>query len=139
MALGAVLDFRDDHFLFNRVFDIDQNTLFMSLWLNVRKIGAATVSDFSSGDFLDSSRLEVFARHRVLCRARVTIFFGGLLGLDLAGLRWRDAGIRAGLFGKIFGETGNQDSQQKAIRNATQGSTFLLRSSLAWFYKQAFR
>ena len=44
-------------------------------------------ADFGSGDFLDSSRLEVFARHRVLCRARVTILFGGLLGLNLAGLR----------------------------------------------------
>ena len=29
VALGAVLDFRDDLYLFNRVFDIAQNTLFM--------------------------------------------------------------------------------------------------------------
>ena len=34
-ALGAILDFRDDLHLFNRVFDIDQNTLFASRWFDI--------------------------------------------------------------------------------------------------------
>ena len=34
-ALGAVLDFRDDLQLFNRVFDIELDTLFTSRWFNV--------------------------------------------------------------------------------------------------------
>ena len=58
------------------------------------------LSQTYSGDFLDSNRFEVLARHRVLCRARVTVISGRLLGLILVGLRWRDAGILAGLFGQ---------------------------------------
>ena len=40
--------------------------------------------------------------------------FWGLFGLILVGLRWRDAGIRAGLFGRLFEQAGNQDCQQTA-------------------------
>ena len=34
-ALGAILDVRDDLYLFNRVFDIEQNTLFTSRWFDI--------------------------------------------------------------------------------------------------------
>ena len=38
----------DDLTLYNRVFDITLNTLFMSQWFDVRKIGVATVAGFDS-------------------------------------------------------------------------------------------
>ena len=34
-ALGAVLDFREELYLFNRVFYIEQNTLFTSRWFDI--------------------------------------------------------------------------------------------------------
>ena len=40
--------------------------------------------------------------------------FWGLFGLILVGLRWRDAGIRAGLFGLLFEEDSSQDCHQVA-------------------------
>ena len=45
-----------------------------------------------------------------LCRGS----FGGVPSLILVGLRWRDAGILAGILGRLFKEDGNQDSQQAA-------------------------
>ena len=75
---------------------------------------SAPATSFDSRDFLDSSRLEVFARHRVPRSARVAVLSGRLLGLILAGLRWWDAGVLTGHFGRLFEEDGNHDSQQTA-------------------------
>ena len=60
------------------------------------------ISDFDSGNFLDSNLLEVFTRYRVPRRPRVADLFGTLPSLIHIRLRWRDAGIFIGLLGRLL-------------------------------------
>ena len=113
-ALGAVFDIRDDHYFFNREFDIEQDTLFTS---------RCSVSERSVPQLPQASTVEISSTVVVSKFSPVTEFRAALVSrfflsdFLVSSLPVCDGGMLEFLlvfFGRLFEEDGNHDSQQTA-------------------------